>query len=316
MLNSLETLMTVQTSVQFFTTRRLARRWRVSEATIKRWADAGHLGFTRTVGGHRRFAPADVARFESERGLGLSANATNATNATAPRSALEPRGAGAERSDDARLFYEAATNCDERAAGALLIQSYLDGVELATIFDEVVAVAMRRVGMLWHAGELSVADEHLTTRTVVHAVASLGISIKRRYAGHRLALCCGVEAELHEVAVLGLQVLLEGESWGVRNLGGNTPFFAAAEAVVKFRPALVCISATMHHDLERSAREYRQLREAAGACGARLVLGGEGFRDETIRRRFPADFYAGSFRELVDFVRESTHTSEELESSR
>ena len=291
--------MIIRTTAKFLTTRELARLWQVSEATIKRWADAGHLNYARTVGGHRRFALEEVARFQSEKGLGTSAAAKAGRHAAmAPGTRAVEGGA-----DNANLFFEAITNYDERAATELLIESYLNGVELATVFDETVAVAMRRVGTLWHGGELSVADEHLATRTTIRAVESLSISIRRRYTVGRLAVCCGIEGELHEIAVLGLQVLLEGESWRVKNLGGNTPFFALTDAVEKLRPALICISATMHHDLERSAREYRQFQAAVASVGARVAVGGEGFRDEGVRRRFPADLYAVSFRELLDFVR-------------
>ena len=292
--------MKVQTTVKFLTTRQLARLWHVSEATIKRWADAGHLNFTRTVGGHRRFALEEVARFQSERDLGASTE-----RPAAGRPATHD---GAGRVDSARLFFEAVTNCDERAAAALLIESYLDGASVAAIFDETVAGAMERVGTLWHGGQLSVADEHLATRTTIRAVESLSISIKRRYTGARLAVCCGVEGELHDIGVVGLQILLEGESWSVRNLGGNTPFFALADAVERLRPALVCISATMHYDPERGAREYRQFREIADETGARVVLGGSAFRDESICRRFPADLYANNFRELIDFIRKHSHS--------
>jgi putative resolvase len=35
----------------------------VSVATVRRWADAGHLASYRTPGGQRRFNPADVDSF-------------------------------------------------------------------------------------------------------------------------------------------------------------------------------------------------------------------------------------------------------------
>lgn len=52
------------------TTSEAARRLDVNVATIRRWADAGHLPVAwRTPGGRRRFYPADVdsLRGESER---------------------------------------------------------------------------------------------------------------------------------------------------------------------------------------------------------------------------------------------------------
>jgi methanogenic corrinoid protein MtbC1 len=97
-------------------------------------------------------------------------------------------------------------------------------------------------------------------------------------------------------------VLLESEGWRVRGLGGNTPFFTLADAVERHRPDLVCVSATMLLDLERSAREYTQFLEAARRAGSRVALGGAGFRDECTRKRFDSDFCGDSFEELLDFV--------------
>jgi excisionase family DNA binding protein len=292
----------------YLTTRQLARLWHVSEATIKRWADAGHLNFIRTVGGHRRFTHEEVARFQNERGLAATATATPPLRA-ARTAAKKTRADGARerldgefRADDASLFFAAVMSCDERAATALLVEAYLDGKPLAEIFDGTVAPAMQRVGEFWRCGDLTVADEHLATRAATCAVETLGISVKRRYAGAGVALCCGIEMELHSLAVVGLQVVLEGAGWRARNLGGNTPFFALADATRRLQPALVCISSTVNTDMERAAREYAQFQEAAREAGARVVLGGEGFRDEDVRRRFPADHYASNFQELLEFL--------------
>ncbi|MBC8076106.1 MAG: helix-turn-helix domain-containing protein, partial [Chloroflexales bacterium] len=39
----------------------------VHPSTLRRWADAGDIAVTITPGGHRRFAPADLARFAADR---------------------------------------------------------------------------------------------------------------------------------------------------------------------------------------------------------------------------------------------------------
>jgi methanogenic corrinoid protein MtbC1 len=100
-----------------------------------------------------------------------------------------------------------------------------------------------------------------------------------------------------------VQLLLEEKGWSVVNLGAHTPFFAMADAVEKHRPRLICISSTANLALSRNAREYEQFRDAATGRGVLVVLGGEGFRDEAIRQRFPADLHAGSFQELMEFLR-------------
>lgn len=282
---------------KFLTTRQLARLWHVSEATIKRWADTGQLSSGRTVGGHRRFPVADVMRFQTERGLGVAAAVGVATHGRAAEAALF------DAAETDRQFFEAISEGHAAEAAALLLEAHMTGAPLERIFDEVVAASMRRVGDRWEAYELSVAEEHLATSTAAHAVESLAASLRRVRAHAPRAVCCAAEDELHTLAGLCTQALLEGAGWQVRNFGGHTPFFALAEYVSKHRPELVCVSSTMQRELEHNARDYTQFESAARARGTRVVLGGEGFRGEAVRRKFPADLHAESFRDLAEFIR-------------
>ncbi|HEX7955475.1 MAG TPA: B12-binding domain-containing protein [Pyrinomonadaceae bacterium] len=282
---------------KFLTTHQLARLWHVSEATIKRWADTGQLQSGRTVGGHRRFPLAEVMRFQAERGLGAAQAAVAHTTAAVAAVGLWDADATAAQ------FFEAAAKGHAAEATALLLEAHMLGAPLEDVFDRVVAPAMHRVGAGWHAAEMSVADEHLATCTAVRAVESLAATVRRAGAYASEAVCCAAEDELHTLPALCAQALLEGAGWGVRNLGGHTPFFALAEYVTKQRPELVCVSSTMQRELEHNVRDYANFAEAARACGARVVLGGEGFRGEAARRRFPADLHAESFADLAEFLR-------------
>lgn len=290
---------------EYMTTRQLARLWRVSEATIKRWADAGHLQPSRTLGGHRRFSLEEVARFQSARGL---------SRADAAREALGRAAAGAKESRDVATtedftaaFYDSLAAGREATATAVLLEAYLGGAGVAELLDEVVAGALHRVGDGWEAGCVSVADEHLATRTATRAVETLRGSVRREGASRGLAVCCAAEEELHELAVLCAQTLLESEGWAVRNLGGNTPLFALADAVERHRPQLVCISSTTRGALAGAARDYPQLLDATRALGARVVLGGAAFRGDGLRERFPATLHAKNLADLLDFLREQTN---------
>jgi excisionase family DNA binding protein len=283
---------------KFLTTRQLSRVWFVSEATIKRWADTGQLKSSRTVGGHRRFPLAEVMRFQTERGLGAATGGTAVATATATATEVTTFDAG----QACEQFFEAVKRGRAGEATALLLEAHMLGAELDLIFDAVVAPSLQRVGDFWYGEEMSVAEEHLATCTATRAVESLAASTRRAGAKAGAAVCCAAEEEMHTLPVLCAHALLEGAGWDVRNLGGHTPFFALAEYVEKQRPALVCVSATLQRELEHNARDYAQLSAAARACDARVVLGGEGFRDAAVRARFPADLHAESFKDLSAFV--------------
>jgi MerR family transcriptional regulator, light-induced transcriptional regulator len=307
MLYSLKSTVTEDQS-NFLTTRQLARLWAVSEASIKRWADAGHLHASRTIGGHRRFSLAEVARFQAERGLGPAARRVGVARQEAPETgetSADSSSSGAEFDGErlAEQFFEAIKQGREGPSAALLLGEHLRGAELSLIFDEAVMPALRRVGDLWHAGEMSVAEEHLATITATQAVETLAAVTKSERPGAPSAVVCAAEDEFHQLPVICARSVLEAEGWVVTNLGPHTPFFALADHVEQYAPALVCVSSTTTAGLARGARDYVQLLEAARATGTRVVLGGPGFGGEGVRRQFPADLHAESFRKLVEFTR-------------
>lgn len=274
------------------TTKEVARLLGVSEATIKRWADDGLIQSDKTVGGHRRFGLAGIARFQRERGV--------APNPTAALSARRP---ASKEKVSASLLFQHLIAGHEDETEALLINAYLHGTSLASLFDRVVTTAMHQIGDLWYRGELTIADEHLATQTVIAALQNLRSVIQLATASERKALICGVEGDLHELPIHLSQVLLENDDWDVINLGPNTPFFAVADALTKHRPRLLCISAKLMTDPDRLVRDYAQVHKAASKLGGAIVLGGDGFADSLLNQRFPSEFYAKNFEQLLTFTR-------------
>jgi len=275
------------------TTQEVARLLSVSEATIKRWADSGDIQSEKTVGGHRRFGLADVARFQRERGV-------------APTQQGPARAAGKTKSQERispALLFKHLSEGDEEETAALLINDYLHGRSLASLFDRVVTPAMHRVGDLWYRGELTIADEHLATRTAIVALQKLRSVIHVLPPTETRALVCGIEGDFHELPIHLVHSLLEADGWDVINLGPNTPFFALSEALAKHRPELLCISAKLIPDPDRLVRDYAQVRKAANKLHSAIALGGDGFAESSMRKRFHSEFFAENFEQLLIFAR-------------
>lgn len=293
------------------TSKEAARALGASEASVKRWADGGLLPSEKTAGGHRRFRPEDVARFKRENGGASSAalrraraGAESAAAASTPdgeRSGAAEMGSGARVEASVETLFDALTRGDTEATSALLVNSYLAGRPLAFIFDELLAAAMRKIGDLWHQGDLTVAEEHLATRAAGIALQTLDKVVAEPEPNNLLAVCCGAEDDFHELPLQCAELILKHEGWEVLSLGMNTPFYSLTQMVARLHPRLVCVSSTMLIDRERAAREFGELRAAAGRVGAAIALGGAGFADDNVRRRLQAELYADNFRQLLDF---------------
>jgi MerR family transcriptional regulator, light-induced transcriptional regulator len=287
------------------TSREAARLLGVSEASIKRWADSGVLPTAKTAGGHRRFRPGDIARFKRSGQSEETPRARKREGATrrpgrhiAEKETLSPE---EEKALIEEVFRSLMDGQDEEVS-ALLVNLYLHGHTVAWIADKFLCPAMRRIGELWHQGQLTIAQEHVATRTALIALQGLKAALSILPEKRLTALCCSTEEDFHDLPVQLAALTLEAAGLEVINLGTSTPFFALAEAVERFRPCLICVASTLLQSVDRAAREYAEFLRAARRAHASVVLGGAGFSDMEARRRLPSDLYAESFEQLEEFA--------------
>lgn len=283
--------------IKGFTTIEVARLCRVSDATVKRWEEAGLLKSERTSGGHRRFRAEEVARFQREQGLGLKQShgdesISKTTNRTRDKKVY---------SDSA--FLQSLIDGGEEAATNFFITAHLEGKPLTEIIDRFICPAMQEIGELWHREEISVSQEHLATRTAISAIYKLRSALSVPEMKNGLAICCAMEGDLHELPTLLAQIAVENEGLEVINFGAATPLYCLADEVVRHSPNFVCISATIINDLERLTRDYKNFREKIAKLEIPILLGGRVFEDKNIRRRFAGEFYPRSFTDVAEFAR-------------
>ncbi len=284
------------TDLRCLTTREVARLCRVSDATVKRWEEAGLIKSERTNGGHRRFRADEIARFQRDQVLGLKQSHGDESiyiSQTRRRRSSEP----------VSLFQSLVAGSEEEAANFIL-KALINGTDLVKIFDDMISPAMRQVGEMWLRGELSVAQEHLATRAAHSAVNKLRAAAPVPRITGELAFCAALEGDYHELPTHLAQITIESRGWEVMNFGANTPLFSLGEEVIYHSPEAICISVSFLGDLDRLSRDYKLFREQVAKLGIPVIIGGRIFENDDIRRRFPAECYASSFNEVADFVTE------------
>jgi MerR family transcriptional regulator, light-induced transcriptional regulator len=280
------------------TTKEVARLCRVSDATVKRWEIDGLIRSERTKGGHRRFRAEEIARFQQQSSLGVQQHLGD-------ESSIKIRALLRSDKDlsDCTFFHSLIAGC-EQESGDRLISEYINGTTLTEIFDGLISRTMTHIGELWYRGQLSVAQEHLATHTVIAAIYKLRHAIEIKEPCNKLAICCAFEGDFHELPAHLAQMTFESEGWEVMNFGANTPLFSLAEEVARHTPEIVCISSTVMDNIERAARDYREFREKTARQKLKVMLGGQTFRDKNILGRFPAALYPASFTEVRRIARQ------------
>jgi MerR family transcriptional regulator, light-induced transcriptional regulator len=112
------------------------------------------------------------------------------------------------------------------------------------IYDRTIGPALIQIGELWHAGAVTVAQEHLASNVLGSTLVHLLRLAQPSDAMRRVVLACFADEE-HVLGLYGAG--LRFASWGYRTLmlGASTPPAAIARVVDALDPDLVGLSATM-----------------------------------------------------------------------
>jgi MerR family transcriptional regulator, light-induced transcriptional regulator len=157
----------------------------------------------------------------------------------------------------------------------------------------VVTRAQRRIGELWRANRVTVAQEHMASAIAELALAQLYAQLPRAEpTGMRATVAC-VEGELHSLGARVLADVLDLDGLDVRFLGANVPTAALVDDVFASRPDAVCLSVGSSHAIPSLVRAVRQLREE---IGDHLLIagGGQAFNfAPSLHRNLPLDLHGG-----------------------
>ena len=147
---------------------------------------------------------------------------------------------------------------------------------VSTIYERVLAPAMVEVGDLWHAGQISVGQEHMATQLLEGAARDMLRMLEINERARNVVLGCFATEE-HALPVYGVAYRMV--RWGFRPvmLGSRTPPSAIAAAVRGLEPVLVGLSLTIPPP-PAETREY--VENYVAACGdVPLLVGGRAAMD-------------------------------------
>lgn len=245
----------------------IAKRTGVAPDTLRKWEQRyGVLAPERSAGGQRRYTQQDVARVEWLRDrlaegwrIGEAARVLTQAEVTAPH---DPHGL-------VEMLAEATRASETGTVGALLDQAFAV-LPADRALEDVAAPFLRWVGDAWHAGELSVADEHAASSRVRARLEQLMADERSGVRGIAVLACA--PDEQHDLGLLMIAILMRADGWAVEYLGARTPVVDAIAHARAVGARLMCFSATR-------SESFRELHgQLAGIEGElpRIFVGGQG----------------------------------------
>jgi methanogenic corrinoid protein MtbC1 len=282
-----------------YNTAAVVQRTSVPATTIRAWER--RYGFPkpqRGEGGQRAYSERDMQAIrwladQTAHGVAIS-RAIDMLRAGYARS--EPGASGptsATRSFEAvrRELTLALLALDASRAEAVLTEAFaLFSVEDVCL--QVFQPLLVDIGDRWHAGELSVAEEHYVSSFIRTRLFGLLQAYQAPESRARLVFTACAPEEWHEVGILLVSIFLVRRGCAVRYLGPNLPLEGLVAIVAQHHPAVVVLSA-------QRAETARKLRGVAAALAAgapphpALVFGGQAFNADARLRAAMGGLYVG-----------------------
>ncbi len=288
---------------EFLSTWQVAALFKVTETTVKRWADDEILPCVKSPGGHRKFRMADLIVFAERQGYPIAGTLEpplTVAQMDQVRFAVHTRNYHAI----AQVLFDIALRADSEAVYQLMLYLSRHNVKLPTLADEVLRPPLVKIGELWKAGKLRVDQEHRSSHAVSEAMVRLAPELHRKEANELTAACACLEGERHEIGLRGMAFALEAEGWNVHFIGADTPYATVVDYVRKARPDLLCVSFTAAKADSALTRGFASVGKAVRLAGGRFVAGGY-FAGNFTAKDLSCDHVAASVTEGIDWIREA-----------
>ena len=197
-----------------------------------------------------------------------------------------PRGRR-RRTDYRTLLEERLVAGDEAGAWGLIEQALTSSKTPGAVYLEMIIPAMRSIGERWATGELTVADEHQASAIAHRLVGRLGPQFVRPGRRRGTIVIGSAPGDQHGLPTAFLADLLREHSFGVTDLGANTPLESFVDAVNhadRLVAVGICVTST-----ECLAAVPDVVEAVRRATAVPMLVGGSALPDEGAALAMGAD---------------------------
>lgn len=277
-----------------FSPKKVATSIGVSESSLKRWCDSGFLNAMKTAGGHRRIPRSEVISFVKRKKLKL----------------VKPQTIGLPDMDDIVVsgpqdaitqFHTALLDNSPVTCRKLMVLLFLEGFEVADIFDQVVRPAFQRIGNARADGLLEIYHERQACGVCLEAIRQLGDLLPPPKPSARIAIGGAISGDHFEIPTQALEVTMASLGWRAYSLGNDLPLSSLLQAAREHLPDLLWVSIS---HLREPGRAVIALNEFASRMPEKttVVFGGTAITAD-IRKGITHAICCDNFSQMASLVK-------------
>ncbi len=176
----------------------------------------------------------------------------------------------------------------------MVVAEAMGAIGPRAIYVDVLLPAQREVGRLWHAGEVTVAEEHMVTAATQRAMAVVASRAAKRPTNGRTVVVAAMSGNVHDVALRALADLFQLDGWRVIFIGSDVPLLDLPKILAFYETDLLMLGATISTQLPRVKQAIEAIRERFDTR-VRVLVGGAAFDEAPdLWEKVGSDGYAGT----------------------
>lgn len=148
--------------------------------------------------------------------------------------------------------------------------------DIVLILDRVITPIMHKVGFMWEAGKLSVADEHCAAETMFRMVNWLSVRTLDNSFKRKKAVCMTVASEMHTLGIRMISVVLEQDGYQSLYIGNNLPSKELIDILIDEKPELFLLSVTIGQHIDSATNLIKLIKSVPDLKNLTIIIGGQG----------------------------------------
>ncbi|HMM69954.1 MAG TPA: helix-turn-helix domain-containing protein [Gudongella oleilytica] len=201
-------------------------------------------------------------------------------------------------------FLELLTDFREEQAKDLIKHIHSEGIALTIIIKRIFVPVLRKVGIGWQQGKISVAQEHYITAIIDRLIDYLSESQETAPFNGLSSVFMSPSGEEHVLTLKMASEFFKAAGWKTRFIGTNVPLDSLIDVIKEDKPEVLVMSSLTTEGLNSASYLISALKGELGLESPKVLLGGGILDIERIRKHTKADYILNDLESLPNTIEE------------
>jgi len=254
----------------------------VNISTLKRWTDNGTINCHKTPGGHRKFTMQNVREYYKSNKK--ASKSTDVSLAKFEHKKIYELIKKASYSELSYKLADASIESDETTVKTIISGSYMNNIDVETLFDKIIDPGSMIVEKALHEQYLSHAEAFISRKIITRATEALNDNKPNGSFNGKSALCVNFEDNLPDLGVVMSEVILRHKGYNVYNTGSHAELGDLNKVIKNKKIDLIvfylcnmqCCMSVVGDNIAKTANQVSSIFKTASDLNVEVIFGGLG----------------------------------------